>query len=174
LRILRHLAVSMAVGTAVTLFAFVVEATPTRADTAPAGNLIVLTDFVLGGPTSGPQVPSCVQLSRFSQGSKVVVRTRVIDGFTGQELTDGDLSSVQVTLDSGMVLNERYGNHPGGGAPVTDHFWSAAWSIPADYPTGTVSVSITATASDGRTASWIPFNVAPSSLTVIPATTPAS
>jgi hypothetical protein len=155
--------------TAVVFLIVAGAASPARAGSASAGSLVVLADFVVGAPTPGPNVPSCVQLSQFPQGSKVVIRTRVIDGSTGEELSDSDLSSVQVTLDGGIVLNETYGGHPGGGATPTDHFWSAAWTIPADYPTGTVDVAITATAFDGRTATWVPFNVAASSLTVVPA-----
>jgi hypothetical protein len=38
--------------------------------------------------------------------------------------------------------------------------------IPKDYPAGTVSYSIVATAPDERTGHFEPFNVAPSLLTV--------
>jgi hypothetical protein len=169
MRTLHRVHATIAVCAAVGLLVIPVTARPVRAQSAPNGSLVILTDFVLGGPTSGPDVPSCVQLSRFAQGSKVVVRTRVIDGATGQALTDSDLSSVQVTLDGNAAMSEAYGGHPGGTAPKTDYFWSAAWTIPTNYATGSVNVTVTATANDGRTATWEPFNVAPSALTVIPA-----
>jgi hypothetical protein len=103
-----------------------------------------------------------------------VVRTRVIDGSTGQALSDSDLSSVQVAFDGNPAVDETYGGHPGGPAPKTDYFWSTAWTIPPDYPTGNVDVTVTATAQDGRTATWQPFNVAASGLMVTPSTPSAS
>jgi len=144
-------------------------ASPVHADTGTGGNLVILADFVQGAPSPYPGVPPCVQTSRFPQGTSAVIRIRVIDAATGQALTDADLSSLQVTIDGDPPLAARYGNHPGGGGPPTDQFWTAAWRIPADYPTGAVAVTITATANDGRSATWIPFNVAASNLTVIPA-----
>ena len=175
MKLLRAIPVRVVVCAAAAMLAIVEGAVPALAQPAPSGNLVVLTDFVLGGAGLAPEVPSCVQLSQFSQGTAIIIRTRVLDGATGQELSDADLSSVQVTLDGGIVLNERYGGHPGGpGATVTDHFWSAAWRIPADYPTGAVQVAVTATANDGRTAAWMPFNVAASDLTVIPGPPPGA
>ena len=138
-------------------------------DQAAGGGLVVLSDFVQGGqniPPGQAAQSDCVQSSRFARNSQIVFRARVLDGATGQELAGGDLSSVQATLGDGTVLDLHYGGHPGGGAPVTDHFWSAAWLVPQDYPTGTVNVSISATANDGRTGDWIPFNVAPSALII--------
>ena len=134
-----------------------------------ATSLVVLTDFVRGATNiPGPQMAqnACVQQSRFARNSEIVVRTRVIDGATGLEMTNDDLSSVQATLGDGTVLDLHYSGHPGGGAPVTDHFWAAAWLVPKDYPTGSLNVTVTATANDGRTADWIPFNVAPSALAI--------
>jgi len=169
MRPVQRILVGIALCASMVLLASATGTRAARAQSGPGGNLVILTDFVLGGPTSGPNVPSCVQLSRFAQGSKVVVRTRVIDGATGQAMTDSDLSSVQITFDGNAAISETFGGHPGGTAPKTDAFWSAAWTIPTNYPTGSVNVTITATANDGRTATWEPFNVAASALTVIPA-----
>jgi hypothetical protein len=39
----------------------------------------------------------------------------------------------------------------------TDYFWSAAWLIPPDYPTGSLSYRVVASDTHGNTQSWTPF-----------------
>ncbi len=173
MKTLCHLLAGAGVAVAILLLGSAAAAPHALAQKASAGSLVVLADFVQGAPNPYPDVPPCVQLSRFPQGSNVVVRIRVIDGATGQALSDSDLSGIQVAIDGQAPLNARYGNHPGGPGPATDQFWSAAWKIPADYPTGAVDIAITATAMDGRFGTWMPFQVAASGLTVIPATSSA-
>jgi hypothetical protein len=53
-----------------------------------------------------------------------------------------------------------------------DYFWSASFEIPADYPTGTLNYEIVATDKNGTTASFKPFPVAPSLVTVTDETVP--
>jgi hypothetical protein len=154
----------VAAAIALLLLASAAAASPAFADSPSGGSLVVLADLVQGAPSPYPDVPPCVQSNRIPQGSKVVFRTRVIDGATGQALTDSDLSSVQVTVDGQPAMMAQYGMHPGG-----DEFWTAAWRIPADYPTGSPTVTVTTTANDGRTATWMPFQTATSLFTVIPA-----
>jgi hypothetical protein len=62
----------------------------------------------------------------------------------------------------------KYGGHPHD--KPADSFWSAGWTVPADYPAGSMSYSVVATTNDGSTQSWAPFNVALSQLTVLPET----
>jgi hypothetical protein len=64
----------------------------------------------------------------------------------------------------------HYAAHPKDN-PV-DYFWSASFDIPADYPTGTLDYEIVATGKDGATASFKPFPVAPSLVTVTDETVP--
>ena len=80
-------------------------------------------------------------------------------------MDDKALKSVVVTLNDGQTFNARYGGHPG--TNPTDFFWSTAWAIPANYPTGSVPYQVTATSTDGRTGIFSEFNVAPSLLTVV-------
>jgi hypothetical protein len=100
----------------------------------------------------------------------VVFRIKVTDPATSNNMDDKALTSVVVTLKDGQTLNARYGGHPGGqGVTPTDYFWSAAWKIPANYPTGSVPYKVTATSNDGRTGTFSEFNVAPSLLQVVAA-----
>jgi hypothetical protein len=43
------------------------------------------------------------------------------------------------------------------GTPATDHFWSLFWTIPADFPTGSLGYKVIATMNDGSTVEWVPF-----------------
>lgn len=130
-------------------------------------DLIVQAD-VVSGPLNIPEEERagrvCVLQSRFARNSEIVWRARVINPITGEQLSDTDLESVQVVLADGQVFDMRYGDHPRDNP--TDRFWTTAFDVPADYPTGTLGYEIVATASDGSTGSFVPFNVAPSLLTI--------
>ena len=39
----------------------------------------------------------------------------------------------------------------------SDNFWTAAWLIPQDYPTGSLSYRVVATDMQGNTQEWTPF-----------------
>lgn len=129
--------------------------------------LVIQADTV-SGPLNIPEEERgsavCVQQSRFARNSEIVWRARVIDPVTGEELSDEALSSVVVNLGDGQTLEMRYGPHPRDNP--TDSFWTTSFDIPEDYPTGTLDYEVVATASDGRTTSFKPFDVAPSLLTV--------
>jgi hypothetical protein len=135
-----------------------------------AQTLILQSDTVIG--TVGVNNPAdiCIESSRFPQGGEVVWRIKVYDPATGEPMDDQALDSVVVSLNDGQTFTAQYGGHPGQpGVPTTDYFWSAAWSIPETYPTGSVPYTVTATSTDGRTGTFNEFNVAPSLLTVVAA-----
>jgi hypothetical protein len=157
-----------------------VTATPktvTATVTAPtvtkvAQTLILQADAVIGvvGVTNPADI--CVESSQFPQGGDVVFRIKVYDPATGQPMDDTALNSVVVSLQDGQTFTAVYGAHPGAPPdqpqpPATDHFWTAAWIIPASYPTGSVPYTVAATSKDGRTGTFSQFNVAPSLLTVV-------
>lgn len=100
--------------------------------------------------------------------AKATFRVRVFDPLTGAELGDGDLEGVTVILGDGQEFEMRYGPHPPDGEDP-DFFWAYGWVIFDGYPAGNVSYTIQATALDGRTGEFKPFNVAPSLLTVMDA-----
>jgi hypothetical protein len=126
--------------------------------------LFINADMVRGAGGSGP---ICVLNSRFLRKEQVVWRIRVLDA-TGKALDDKSLKSVVVELSDGQKFKAHFSGHPPK-AP-TDHKWSATWTIPADYPTGSFNYKVIATAPDGTTQSWEPFNTKPSHLTVIAGT----
>jgi hypothetical protein len=123
-----------------------------------AKNLILSSDMVSGGG-------GCVLDNVYKPGEEVVFRVRVYDPVTGEQMDNKALSSVTVSLPDGQSFTANYGAHPS--TNPTDHFWTAAWTIPANYPTGTLAYTETATAADGRTGTFDNFNVQPSLLTIV-------
>ncbi|MGA7271997.1 MAG: hypothetical protein WB239_13080 [Acidimicrobiia bacterium] len=143
------------------------EQTETTAASQVKADLTVQADTVQGSaniPEDQRATAVCVLNSRYPRNGEVVFRTRVTDPVTGEELDDQALSSVQVKLGDGTVLDMKYGGHPHDN-PV-DFFWAAGWDIPADYPTGTLNYEIVATDQSGRTGTFSPFNVQSSLLTI--------
>lgn len=143
------------------------ETDQTPTGQAPTGILAVAADIV-SGPGNIPEAERgtkvCVLTSRFPKNSEVVWRVRVTDPLTGEEMDDTALESVQVTLADGQTFDFRYGGHPPDDS--TDFFWATSWGVPRNYPSGSVDFEIVALATDGRTATYKPFNVAPSLLTI--------
>src|SRR5205085_1640973 len=104
------------------------------AQTAQAqGKLFIEGDIVRGAQQGAPG-PACVLNNQFKHLEKVVWRFRVRDQ-NGTVLDNKGLKSLLVELPDGTKVNAVFGGHPPGNAP-TDHFWAAAWIIPADYPNG--------------------------------------
>jgi len=154
-------------------------------------SLVVAADMVRGG--AGAQGPTCVLTSQYQQGEEVVFRARITDSKTGKQVpedpatllamdpapTSDQLASstaginVVVHLSDGQTIPLSFGGHPGR-APV-DYFWAGSWSIPANYPTGTLDYYVTADwPAEGASGRWDPFNVGSSKLIIIPASTSTS
>jgi hypothetical protein len=144
------------------------ETEETTATTTAVQEPLVIQADTVWGPLNIPEAERagavCVQQSRFPRNSEIVWRARIIDSVAGEELGDEALESVVVNLGDGQTLDMRYGPHPRDNP--TDSFWTTSFDIPADYPTGTIDYEVVATAMDGRTATFRPFDVAPSLLTV--------
>ncbi len=136
----------------------------------PPVSLMVNANTVIGAEGAKNPADICVQSSQFQQGEMVVWRIKVYDPTTGNLMDNSTLTSVVVSLKDGQTFTAMYGGHPGQpGVPVTDYFWSAAWSIPKTYPTGSIQYTVTAKGKDGRTGTFTEFNVTPSLLTVVAA-----
>jgi len=128
-----------------------------------AQKLFIEGDIVRGNTPAGITGPVCVLANQFKRKENVVFRIRV-RGVTGQPLDDKNLKGIVVELSDGQKLPASYRARPPanvraafGISEPTDYFWSAAWLIPQDYPTGSLSYRVVATDLEGNTQSWTPF-----------------
>jgi hypothetical protein len=129
-----------------------------------AQKLFIEGDIVRGNTPSGITGPVCVLANQFKRRENVIFRIRVRN-VAGQPLDDEHIKSIVVELSDGKKFPARYGSRPpnsvlasvGLTAP-TDHFWSAAWLISQDYPTGSLGYRVVATDMQGNTQTWTPFN----------------
>jgi hypothetical protein len=97
--------------------------------------------------------PFCVLNNQFKRKEAVAWRIRVMQP-NGEVADDKAIKSVVVELGNGQKLPAGFKPH---GAPPTDHFWSLFWTIPADFPTGSIGYKVIATMNDGSTVEWVPF-----------------
>lgn len=128
------------------------------AEAAPPA-MVIQADTVLGY--------KCILSSRFHRGQPIVWRIRVIDTKTGSALGPKGIKSLIIELPDGKHFPAHFGHHPPQ-HPV-DNYWTYSWTIPDNYPTGSFSYKIVATDKNGDTATFIPFKVPPSQLTVVAA-----
>ena len=134
--------------------------------------LFIEGDIVRGNTPSGNTGPVCVLANQFKRRENVIFRIRVRNAL-GQPLDDKGLKSLVVELSDGKKIPADYRARPpvavrarlGLTGPI-DYFWSSAWLIPADYPTGTFNHKVTATDNQGNSATWEPFKVATSQLRI--------
>ena len=138
----------------------------TAAHAQEAQKLFVEGDIVRGNTALGATGPICVLNSQFKRGENVVFRMRVRTP-TGQFLDEKGIKSITVELTDGQKFNARFGGHPP--RQPTDFFWTAAWMIPKDFPTGTLGYKITATDLAGNTQTWEPMREFRSWVVVLPA-----
>jgi hypothetical protein len=128
-----------------------------------AQKLFIEGDIVRGNTPTGNTGPVCVLANQFKRKENVVFRIRVLNP-AGQPLDDKGLKSLVVELSDGHKLPAEYRARPpvavrarlGLEGPI-DYFWSAAWLIPQDYPTGSLSYKVVATDTQGNTQSWVPM-----------------
>ena len=136
-----------------------------QAQGAGGAKLFFEGDMVRGAQAGAPG-PFCVLDNQFKHLEKVVWRFRILDE-NGKVLDNTGLKGLVVELPDGQKMNAQYGPHPGGNNPATDYFWTAIWTIPSGYPNGTFVYKATATALDGKTATWEPFKRVTSQLQVV-------
>ncbi len=114
---------------------------------------------------------SCVQESRFPQNARIVWRYHVIDPTTGKQLDDKALKSFDLTLADGSTVKFNYGGHGGTKPNYAEYFWTAGWTVPADYPTGLFNYQVKAVSLDGAIGTFDQFKVPSSQLTIVKAGT---
>jgi hypothetical protein len=132
-----------------------------------ARNKLFVEGDVVRGAQQGAPGPFCVLSNQFNRLEKVVWRIRVLDE-AGQSLDNNGLKSVVVELPDGQKLNAKFDRHPPPeqGAAL-DHFWTAVWTIPTSYPSGSLGYKVVATGKDDQSQTWEPFKSKPSQLTVV-------
>jgi hypothetical protein len=128
-----------------------------------AQKLFIEGDIVRGNTPAGITGPVCVLANQFKRKENVVFRIRVRDA-AGQPLDDKSIKDITVELSDGQKFPASYRPRPPanvrtafGLSEPTDYFWSAAWLIPQDYPTGSLSYRVVATDTQGNMQSWTPF-----------------
>jgi|SRR5262245_1190535 len=137
--------------------------------TTPAGKLFFEGDIVRHA-LAGQQGPFCVLNNRYMRGEAVAFRIR-IQKPDGTPADQNYLKAVEVELGNGQKLPSHYGGH---GMPPTDFFWSLFWTIPGDFPTGSLGYKVNATMQDGSVVTWVPFTRDTTQLMVIAGTPPAA
>jgi hypothetical protein len=120
--------------------------------TTPPGKLFFEGDIVRHA-IKGQQGPFCVLQNQFTRGEAVAWRIR-IQKPDGTVADDKSVKEVEVQLGNGTKLQAKYHGH---GMPATDYFWSLFWTIPMDFPTGSLGYKVVATTTDGQTVTWEPF-----------------
>jgi len=152
---------------AVAFVASCTQQTPTVETEPVMGRLVMSGDL---NWFRGPGLPdNCTLKSRYAPGDPVGFRMNVVDGVTGELVTDAELV-VHLTYAGGTVdLPMLYRGVPQGDPPMPIHAdeWTAKWNVPDDAPTGIIHYSVTATDSSGRTSEWIPFSNELSQLTIV-------
>ena len=121
--------------------------------------LAIQADTVLSGP--------CVLMSRFKPEDKVIFRVRVTDTESGKPVEDGGLQKLVVVMPDGTEFVPKFGPHPP--KQAAGYYWTYAWTIPADYPTGSHPYRVVATSLDGEVVTFTPFEAPPSQLTIVAA-----
>jgi hypothetical protein len=121
--------------------------------------LAIQADTVLSGP--------CVLSSRFKPEDKVIFRVRVTDTVTGEAVAEGGLQKLVVLLADGTEFAPKFGPHPPD--PVAGYYWTYAWTIPADFPTGSLPYKVIATSLGGEVVTFTPFEAPKSQLTIVAA-----
>ena len=135
--------------------------------TTPPGKLFFEGDIVRHA-LKDQQGPFCVLQNQFTRGEAVAWRIR-IQNSDGTVADDKALKDVQVVLGNGQKLQAKYHGH---GMPATDYFWSLFWSIPTDFPTGSLGYKVVATMNNGSTVEWQPFTRDTTQLMVVPGEAP--
>jgi hypothetical protein len=139
-----------------------------------ARKMFIEGDIVRGNTPSGITGPVCVLANQFKRKENVIFRIRVRNA-AGEPLDDKGIKSLVVELSDGKKYQAAYRARPpvgvraalGLSGPI-DYFWSAAWLIPQDYPTGSLSYRVVATDMQGNTQDWVPMKDLRSLPVVIP------
>lgn|SRR5699024_5184772 len=132
------------------------KTTEEEVEEATSGNVVVHADTI---NSSQVEDAVCVVNSRFEQGWRMVFRASVTDLDTDEFIEDAD---VKVVLENGEEFEMELGEHGDDGTLL----YSVGWTIPEDFPTGSLDYKVVATV-DGEEYVYEPFDVELSKLTII-------
>lgn len=121
--------------------------TPVVAAPQKLAHLILIGDTVRGtaGLTEEEKpLLTCVVMSKYPQGSRIVWRIKVLDPLTNKALDDKSLEYVTLTTADGKITPLKYGGHGGTKENPADMFWAAGYTVPIDYPTGAFNYKVEA------------------------------
>ncbi len=127
---------------------------PVGAQTMPA--YIVNGDVVAEGP--------CIAQSIFAPGDRLVWRAQITNA-NGTPVTAAEIKAkgihAVVMLKDGTKVELQLGEHPPDPkAPLKEVYWTAAWGIPADHPTGTLPWKLVVSDSAGAQVAFTPIGQA--------------
>lgn len=138
------------------------SSTPSEVDSNPSNEATQERQIIVLGDTinSHHQADAiCVVDSRFERGHTLVFRASVIDQATNELVED---AKVKAVLATGDEYEMKLGPH---GQEAT-LLWTVSWTVPDDFPTGTLDYQIIAEV-DGKEYAYEPFDVSLSKLTIL-------
>ena len=127
-----------------------------------AGAFVTAQTVTAPGSSLGAGVVS----NRFSRGSKVVFRVFAGDVTTGRVLTGADVKYLYVQIPGQPNLKLTYGGPFKATDPVARLPWTGTWTIPADYPLGTVVFKVLLKTNSHGYGSFVQMPVVSAMLTV--------
>jgi hypothetical protein len=106
----------------------------------------------------------CIPRSVFNPGDTIVWRAEVQDP-AGVRLTAAQIKTLGikavVALKDGTKVPLNFGIHPPfPNAPATDTYWSGAYFVKGDHPTGTMPWTVMVTDAAGNTVNFSPIGEA--------------
>jgi hypothetical protein len=106
----------------------------------------------------------CIPRLTFNPGDTIVWRAEIA-GPTGVRVNAAQIKAVGlqavVTLKDGTKVPLAFGVHPPfPNAPATDTYWSGAYFVKGDHPTGTLPWTLTVTDNAGNTVPFVPIGQA--------------
>ena len=105
--------------------------------------------------------------SQFNRGEIVIFRVRLLDPKTGKSLDDKAIKSMEVQLSNGETAPISYKQHPNPPRPIEDYYWTGGWIVSSSQPTGSFTYKVVVTDLEGKTTTWMPFEIASTQLTVV-------
>lgn len=163
----------LVIGLAVAASAILVPSLAQAADPPKKLDVMLYVDIVNGSrPAAGtkPRPISCTQTSIFTRGEQQVFRVWGTEAGTGDILASDNVKYAYVQVPGSPNLKLNWGAH--GAASNRVWFWTAAWSLPADYPLGETTAKIVFKTEEGAFGTYeMKFNIVPQLTTTAKAKT---